>query len=320
MPKSRKHLARRNHRHKRKPRPPSSIAAFFEQTVLKANQVSSHPFLYHYTSLAGAKGILESQIFRSSAHDCTNDDAELNSANAIVIEVAKACRQSAKGTAAKVLDILLNNYPDSMFTNLRTVYLSCFSIARDDESQWKNYGDNGVGICLGIRVLKEKPIKSAEVVSSQFQVEYSEAALRHWIDETFKNICSALAGYPPLNNNLEEGLSALYRIAAFASIRTKAEKWRSEQEMRYVTFSRHRKSVTPKERVSATGKIIRYLEVPLRADGKLIALDEIIIGANQNVVEVREQFEKLLAAKGYRVGSIEYPRISTSEVLIDVNL
>ena len=58
----------------------------------------------------------------------------------------------------------------------------------------------------------------------------------------------------------------------------------------------------------------------LRADGKLIALDEIIIGANQNVVEVREQLETLLAAKGYRVGSIEYPRISTSEVLIDVNL
>jgi hypothetical protein len=26
--------------------------------------------------------------------------------------------------------------------------------------------------------------------------------------------------------------------------------------------------VTPKERVSASGKTIRYLEVPLRADGK----------------------------------------------------
>src|ERR1700719_2679311 len=104
MPKSRKHLARRNHRHKRKLRQPSSIAAFFEQTILKANQLSSHPVLYHYTSLAGAKGILESQIFGSSAHDCTNDDAELNSANAIVIEVAKACRQSAE-TESHIKDV-----------------------------------------------------------------------------------------------------------------------------------------------------------------------------------------------------------------------
>jgi hypothetical protein len=236
MPKSRKHLARRNHRHRRKLRQPSSIAAFFEQTILKANQVSPHPILYHYTSLAGAKGILEKQIFRSSAHDCTNDDAELNSANAIVIEVAKACRQSAKGTAAKVLDIFLENYPDSMFADLRTVYLSCFSIARDDENQWKDYGDKGFGICIGIRVLEEKPVNSADVVSSQFEVEYSEIALRRWMDEWFKTVCSALAGYPPLDNNLEEGLSALYRIAAFASIRTKAEKWQSEASANLVSF------------------------------------------------------------------------------------
>lgn len=273
MPKSRKHLGRRNHRGKRRLRQPPSIAAFFEQTVLKRHQCSPHPVLYHYTNLAGAKGILESQVFRSSAHDCTNDDAELKSANSIVIEVARTYRKGAKRTAAKVLDLFLENYPDSMFANLRVVYLSCFSVARDDESQWKNYGDDGFGICLGIRVLDEKPVKSAAVVSSQFRVEYSESTLRRWIDDWLKEMCAALDGYPPLYSNLEQGLSAIYRIAAFASITKKAERWQSEQEVRYVTFSRHKNSVTPKERVSANGKTIRYLEVPPRADGKLIALE-----------------------------------------------
>ena len=67
-------------------------------------------------------------------------------------------------------------------------------------------------------------------------------------------------------------------------------------------------------RTLATGKVIRYLPVSVRADGKLIALDEIIIGANQNSEETREQLKALLAAKGYEVGSVEYPRITVSSI------
>jgi uncharacterized protein (DUF302 family) len=51
----------------------------------------------------------------------------------------------------------------------------------------------------------------------------------------------------------------------------------------------------------------------------LIALDEIIIGSNLNVAETREQLETLLATKGYTVGSIEYPKIVVSEIVIDAN-
>jgi hypothetical protein len=54
--------------------------------------------------------------------------------------------------------------------------------------------------------------------------------------------------------------------------------------------------------------------VHTRADGKLIALDEIIIGANQNAEEAREQLKTLLAARGYTLGSIEYPRITVSGI------
>jgi len=94
----------------------------------------------------------------------------------------------------------------------------------------------------------------------------------------------------------------------------KREKWKSEREVRLVTFARHKTGVEPKERTSATGKVIRYLPISVRADGKLIALDEIIIGANQNSEDAREQLTTLLAAKGYEVGSVEYPRITVSSI------
>jgi hypothetical protein len=291
------------------------IAEFFEQTVLSAGRVSPHRVLYHYTTSSGARNILSSQEFWSTAHDCTNDEAELASANSIVVEVAQDCRrQNATGTAAKVLDVFLANHPDSMITQMRTVYLSCFSAARDDESQWQEYGDNGGGICLGIQVLEEPGPKNTDIVSVMMEVDYSETSLRAWLAETFRNICSALGRVQPSTSNCEEGLSALYRIAAYASIRAKREKWKSEQEVRLVTLARRKTGVEPRERTSATGKVIRYLPISVRANGKLIALDEIIIGANQNTEEAREQLKALLAAKGYVVGSVEYPRITASSI------
>jgi hypothetical protein len=315
MPKSRKRLRSKGRRSKSGHNRRLRIAEFFEQSVLSPGRVSPHRVLYHYTSFSGARNILSSQEFWSTAHDGTNDEAELASADSIVVEVAQdRRRQNSTGTAAKVLDAFLENYRDSMIAQMRTVYLSCFSIARDDESQWREYGDNGHGLCLGIRVLEEPPPKNTEVVSVTLEVDYSETSLRAWLADTFGNICSALARVQPSNSNCEEGLSALYRIAAYASIRAKREKWKSEQEVRHVTLSRHKTGVEPRERTSATGKVIRYLPVSVRDDGKLIALDEIIIGANQNTEEAREQLEALLASKGYTVGSVEYPRITVSSI------
>lgn len=291
------------------------IAEFFDQTVLGPRRVSPYRVLYHYTTSSAARSILSNQEFWSTAHDCTNDEAELTSANSIIVEVARDCRrQNATGTAAKVLDVFLANYPDSMISQMRTVYLSCFSIARDDENQWQKYGDNGRGVCLGIRVLEEPGPKNANVVSAMLEVDYSEASLRAWLVETFENICAVLARVPPSSSNCEEGLSALYRTAAYASMRAKREDWKSEQEVRLITMSRHKTGIEPRERTSATGKVIHYLPVSVRADGKLIAFEEIIIGANQNSEEEREQLKALLADKGYIVGSAEYPRILTSSI------
>jgi hypothetical protein len=170
------------------------IAEFFEQTVLSAGRVSPQRVLCHYTTSSGARNILSSQEFWSTAHDCTNDEAELASANSIVAEVARACRrQNATETVAKVLGVFLANYPDSVITQMRTVYLSCFSAARDDERQWREYGESGRGICLGIRVLEEPGPQNTDLVSVTFEVDCSETLLRHWLAETFGKICSVLA-------------------------------------------------------------------------------------------------------------------------------
>jgi hypothetical protein len=315
MPKSRKRSNQKRRGFQRTQKRLLDIADFFDQLVRERVQISPYPALYHYTSLASALAILESQRFWSTAHDCTNDPAELVTANSIVVDEARRLREIyTSGTPAKVLDAFIEHYPSSAISLKRTIFLSCFSIPRDEPHQWNEYGDFGRGICLGIRVLEEPGPTNPDTVSALVEVDYSEGALRDWLAETFDQICSVLAKGAFSRHNCEEGLSAFYRIAAFASIRAKHAEWKSEQEVRHVTFARRETDVKPHERISAAGEIIRYLPVSLRAGRKIIALDEIIIGPNCVSPGVREQLEILLAEKGYTAASVEYPRITSSKV------
>lgn len=124
-------------------------------------------------------------------------------------------------------------------------------------------------------------------------------------------MCQRLESAQFSAKNIRLGLSVFYGVAAFASLMTKKAEWAAENEVRRVTLNRFEPGVEPRVRINAEGKEIRIAPL-VRAEGKLIALDEIIIGANQEVENVRRLFETLLAEKGYRTGDIEYPAFTVS--------
>ena len=311
MPRSRKRLRHKSRRTKAR-RDPLALEQMFDQVVRDTHNVPAPGVLYHYTTWAGAQGILSSQRFWATAHDCTNDEAELVSADSIIIEVANELRKNATGAAAKVLDLFLNGYPSLQVTRLITVCLACFSVARDDKEQWERYGDDGRGICLGISLLDEPSPKNPP--AALIKVDYSESSWRDTLRKGFGKLCSIFSRAEDSPQNCELGLSAIYRIAVFASITAKRAEWAAEQEFRHVTLVRENAGIQLRERESA-GKTMRYLPISLRAEGKRIALAEIIIGSNQNAEDTREQLKRLLADKGYKVvDSIEYPVITVSAI------
>jgi hypothetical protein len=194
--------------------------------------------LYHYTNWTAAKGILCAQHFWETAHDCTNDDAELVSAHSVIVEVAETLRRTATGCAALALDSLLDSYQRLQVNKLKTIYLACFSLARDDQEQWRKYADYGRGLCLGVRVLNEPIPKSKYTGSALVQVDYSEESWRKNLLTEFGKICSLLSRADSSKHNVELGAWALYRDAAFASITAKQKKWAVEREFRHVTLIR----------------------------------------------------------------------------------
>src|SRR5271155_332278 len=142
MPKSRQRLSRRIKKKKRKKKQTylSDLAGFLDGIVTRVGRPPSpHKILYHYTGWEGLKGILSSRAFRSTAHDCTNDEAELKSADEIVMEVARVYQGRASGLAADVFNMFLKNYRDTTVAGL-TMYLACFSSVRDNDKMWQMYG------------------------------------------------------------------------------------------------------------------------------------------------------------------------------------
>lgn len=61
-------------------------------------------------------------------------------------------------------------------------------------------------------------------------------------------------------------------------------------------------------RRQSRGQTIRYLPVAVRADGKPIALAEVLIGPDQDTEVGIARVRRLLAECGYHVGRSEYPR------------
>ena len=231
-------LSRKRKRPKRRSRNlfrgPLALDRMFDEVVRKGYDVSAPPILYHYTEWAGASGILSGQQFWATAHHCTNDSAELASADAVIVEVATNLRNNATGAAAEALSWFLDGYPDLQVGKLLTVCLACFSIARDDAEQWKRYGDNGRGICLGLRVLNEPPPTANK--SAIVRVDYTESSWRDTVTKSFQEICWLLSRAEVSTHNINLGLNALYRIAAIASISAKRPEWAVEQEFRHATL------------------------------------------------------------------------------------
>jgi len=312
MSKSRKHH-RPKTRHRTR-RNPLALDRMLDGIVHEAFKVGTPEILYHYTSWSGAEGILKSRQFWATAHDCTNDEAELRSADEIIREVVQDLRTKSKGAAAATLDKFLEGYPKLQITQLRTVYLSCFSIARDDKEQWRKYADDGRGVCLGVKILNEQPPAETDRATKLARVDYSEASMAVHITNRVQKLLPVLERAQLTKRNIELGLLALHRTAAFAAITAKQAIWASEQEYRRMTVLHLEASAEPKVRMSG-GRTIRYLTIEVRAHGKKVALAEVIIGPNQNAEQASERFVKLLADCGYEINDMEYPKVIASAVV-----
>lgn len=101
--------------------------------------------IYHYTSLAGFKGIIESQDFWLTESDFLNDSTEIEHGIDLARQVFTSFCEQNSSPIENILDGL--TIQDK---NLRPrINIACFSSARDNLSQWRAYSGDSVGVSLG---------------------------------------------------------------------------------------------------------------------------------------------------------------------------
>jgi hypothetical protein len=90
-----------------------AIDKMYDSVVSDGYNKSAPPTVFHYTSWNGASGILHSQRFWATAHQCTNDRAELKSADAVILEVAEEVRKGQKNVLAReALRLFITGFHD----------------------------------------------------------------------------------------------------------------------------------------------------------------------------------------------------------------
>ena len=273
--------------------------------------------LYHYTEWEGVEGILKSKQFRFTAHDCTNDPAELKSADDIVMKAAEELRSFVEAPGRSLLKLLLEGYSRLHVTNIASTYIACFSESRDSLAQWQAYGDAGSGVCLGVRVLKESLPRHDSVNRILIKVDYSEVSLHRKITDAFAAVCDATHDLAERQQGLpraaeEFALNALYRIGAHAAIAAKQPSWSSEREWRQVAVGRRGVNVQDIESSARPGSR-RYLQLFVRADERPLALSEIIVGPNQDFGAATDRLAQILSDAGYPDESGALPLIVASQ-------
>ena len=267
--------------------------------------------LYHYTTWAGAQGILTTREFWATSHDCTNDPAELTSVDSVIGKVATELLKTAQNTAAAALETFIEMYPRLQVTRMAPIYIACFTEAGDDEGQWRTYGDNGSGVCLGIRILPERAPENPGLGYYLVKVQYSEDAWRDSLNSKFAEIATLLEPIPVTKKSIILGVRGLSQVAAFASIGGKKTRWENEREWRLVVMPKGGATVEPMRR-EAGGKEIRYVSIHVREPTRPLALANVILGPCQDPEAARAQATRVLEEARYTTGSAEYPAILAS--------
>jgi hypothetical protein len=105
----------------------------------------NHPIVYHYTSLDGARAIVESQSIWLSEHTAMNDSSEFAYARERLLSLLRDREVYLDSLVRYCLILALQGLSEN--TGLM---IGSLTARQDDLGQWRSYATNGSGCVLGL--------------------------------------------------------------------------------------------------------------------------------------------------------------------------
>ncbi len=265
-----------------------------------------HSTLYHYTSLAGLKEIVEEQVLWASNAHYLSDMKEIQHAEDLLTgEIVERIPRAA-GFEGEVLTQLRHWLVDGGISR-HQIFLCSFTEEGNLLSQWRGYTPHGLGVSLGFPAGTIVRLAAAQGYRLMRCV-YDPVQQRQMIDDTLGAIFEAAqrgvqrpvqdapARYYPVFDIFTDELLLLSAVLKHGSFREERE-WR--------VISPVYPDLTDK---SVKFRIGRFTLIPYRefsiasAPGSPVQVDEVIVGPSSSLALSMASIPQYLANRGV------YPR------------
>ncbi len=183
--------------------------------------------LYHYTDFAAFDGIIRCGELRLNNILNMNDAAEMRLfMNGICTAVIDRLRADGETDKLYAAQDFFRHEMEQEFSY--SAYAACFSLHRDDASQWERYGHLGQGVCIAFH--EDLMQKMASGVISFQEVYYQEDMRGHHLVDQFYRL---IKGSGRFESSLPK-MQALMNEAWVNSAAFKHPSFASEREFRLV--------------------------------------------------------------------------------------
>lgn len=286
---------------------PASLAI---QRSRDALQSDIPELLFHYTTSAGLRGILDSSRLWATNYRFLNDTSEIGHG----VSLFESLVQQRLSTAqTEVIAEFLNRTSRTAngFDGMVDCYIACFSESDELLNQWRTYAESGGGYALGLKA-REIGRRWGQIDRAQdfvlrrviYDVEHQKNLLSEIIDRTIDAlaICTANASVEEANNVIARCCQFVRAGVADYLISFKHPAFAIEKEWRlchvvshgeedHVLFRDGQFGLTPYVCLDVSPMAgVHHNKMPLA---------QITHGPNPNPDNVRFALSKLLQAKGY---------------------
>lgn len=238
--------------------------------------------IFHYTTLAALKGILESRQLWATDVEYMNDSSEYVYAEQLIENTIRALSPPA----------ILDQVPSLLSHDPRKrglqVYATCFCEKPDLLSQWRAYGGQGTGYCIEFNwQIMEQRLSGEDIFLGRVEYEKSKQI------ELIQNIVAPHLQSVASRGNDDPG--SILRKLALVRAFFKSASFSEEHEWRMACFA----TTLGIARFRASeDMLVPYVAVPLDDDATGLPIRCITIGPNPHPVQAQESLRRYLESIG----------------------
>ena len=287
----------------------------FKMPALEELDPAKSPILYHYCSLETFLSIIQFKSLRLSDINTMNDYSEMHWAYEKFVEAVNIVREHYEDSYFDFLDLSIGH------TQLNTLMLvACFSTDGDVLSQWRAYGDNGLGVAVGFdsQMMSNLAIRLGQVTyDPALQVQYYRdllvAAYPWWklaTDDAERDELSQFISHQTfdmcLMKNPAFSEEKEVRIARAVTVHHDDDGWHLKDPGGNGPDKASRRKSAIKYRAKGAG-LVAHLDLPIGGIGPTF-IKEIVIGprSSNNGIEL----SMALTAQGFKGCQIRKSKVT----------